>query len=276
MFLDYHTHTNFSTDGKQTVFQLCEAALFRGVSELCLTDHYEPHSPMPEFAVPPSREILTELAKARRVFPQLKIKLGFEVTDNPPHHDEIAEWMNTWELDYFLLSHHTVEGLDPFMPEYFERYNNDRKASYEAYALSVVESLSTWRPREFDCLAHLGYVGRYAPFPEDTRAFSWRDAPDIVDELLRSVIDHEAALEINTASYRAGDQPTPGVDILRRYRELGGEFVMFGSDAHKVEHVAYAFDRAHEAALSCGLKYTYRFHRREREVVNICCQCCRK
>jgi histidinol-phosphatase (PHP family) len=276
MFLDYHTHTNYSTDGKQTIFQLCDAALFRGVCEVCLTDHYEPYSPVPEFAVPPSRNILNDLAKARRVYPQLKIKLGFELTDNPQHHDEIKEWMKSWELDYFLMSHHIVDGLDPYFPEYFERYNNDRKTAYRAYAESVVESLATWEPREFDCLAHLGYVGRYAPFPEEGRAFHWDDAPDVVDAILRSLIEHDAALEINTSSYRTGDQPTPGVDIITRYRELGGEFVMFGSDAHKSEHVAYAFDRGHELALSCGLKYTYRFDHREREALRIDCQCCRK
>ena len=269
MYADYHTHTTYSTDGKQTIFQLCEAALLRGVNEICLTDHYEPYSPIPEFRVPPSRDLLTDLEKARAKFPKLSIKLGFELTDSPEHHDEIKAWMDDWPLDYFLLSQHTVDGIDPFFPEYFEKYDNQRKPAYEAYALAALESLRSWNAGEVDCLAHLGYVGRYAPFPPDTRAFVWRDAPDLIDEILRHIISKEIVLEINTKSYMDISQPTPGADIIKRYRELGGEFVMFGSDAHKAEQVAYAFDIAHALALRVGLKYTMKFNKREKVIGRI-------
>ena len=41
----------------------------------------------------------------------------------------------------------------------------------------------------------------------------------------------------------------------KRYRELGGEIVTVGADAHRPEHVAYDFERAGEILRSCGFRY---------------------
>ena len=38
--VDYHTHSSyFSPDGRSTMEELCEAAIARGISELCVTEH---------------------------------------------------------------------------------------------------------------------------------------------------------------------------------------------------------------------------------------------
>ena len=36
--MDYHLHTNHSMDGRQTMPELCETMLARGVQEIALTD----------------------------------------------------------------------------------------------------------------------------------------------------------------------------------------------------------------------------------------------
>jgi len=40
---DYHTHTNFSCDGKATMAEMCRAAVERGVPEIGFTEHYDLH-----------------------------------------------------------------------------------------------------------------------------------------------------------------------------------------------------------------------------------------
>jgi histidinol-phosphatase (PHP family) len=64
-------------------------------------------------------------------------------------------------------------------------------------------------------------------------------------------------IEINTASYRnLGDLEGTGRGLAaRRYAELGGEHVTFGSDAHEPKHIGYRFNDAVETALRAGIKY---------------------
>ncbi|MDR1569362.1 MAG: histidinol-phosphatase HisJ family protein [Oscillospiraceae bacterium] len=269
MLCDYHTHTVHSMDGRQTLDELCQAAIRIGLDEVCITDHYEPHHYAPLADIPPTIELARQHALAIQTYPALSIKLGIEVGDYPEYHDEIVRWLADWDLDYMLLSLHLVDGLDPYDPLYFEKYAFSRAKSYRAYAHAVLKSINSWNPSEFDALAHLGYVARYAPPTLATSApapavniFKWNDAPDIIDAILTTLAQNGKALEINTSSYRTTGEPTPGSDILKRFRELGGEFIMFGSDAHIPAHIGFEFARAHAMARALGFRHTLRFNKR--------------
>lgn len=271
MRCDYHAHTIHSMDGHQSIDELCQGAIAAGLDEICVTEHAEPHHPAPNADIPPTKRLCTDIEAAQKKYPTLALKLGIEIGDFPMYHDEIVQWLSEWDLDYRLLSLHLVSDimLDPFDKTYFDYYGGERRASYQAYASAVLNSLRSWRAEETDALAHLGYVGRYAPYPDDVKSFRWKDAPDTVDEILRLLAHNGQALEINTSSYRKTGEPTPGGDILRRFKELGGEFVMFGSDAHRSEFIAHSFDRAYELALDCGIRHTLSFDKRKRTVINI-------
>lgn len=91
-----------------------------------------------------------------------------------------------------------------------------------------------------------------------------------MDAVLKKLAEDGKALEINTSGLKNGGTSTiPGADMVKRFIELGGEFVMFGSDAHYTEYVAYEFDYARQMALSCGAKYTLTFTRRKGTPVRI-------
>ncbi len=51
----------------------------------------------------------------------------------------------------------------------------------------------------------------------------------------------------------------PHMDVLKRYRGMGGEILTVGSDAHKPEHVAYDFQKVPELLESCGFRYYTEF-----------------
>ena len=65
------------------------------------------------------------------------------------------------------------------------------------------------------------------------------------------------ALEINTKTYQLyrGRHPELDINILKRFRELGGEAVSFGSDAHEITRIADRFDWCRQTALAAGLTY---------------------
>ena len=73
----------------------------------------------------------------------------------------------------------------------------------------------------------------------------------------------EKGIEINTGAtgYHLKDL-NPCTGILNRYRELGGEIVTIGSDAHSPSAIARSFDLASEVLRSCGFRYYATFEKR--------------
>ena len=73
---------------------------------------------------------------------------------------------------------------------------------------------------------------------------------------LKKLISMGKGIELNTGGYHYGlGEPNPCVGIIRRYRELGGEIITIGADAHTPDKAAYAFDRAEAVLDRCGFRY---------------------
>ena len=64
------------------------------------------------------------------------------------------------------------------------------------------------------------------------------------------------AIELNTSGLRQvlGDT-MPNFHLLKRFRELGGEYVTLGSDAHKAEELGEGIPRAMEMLEEAGFEY---------------------
>ena len=106
----------------------------------------------------------------------------------------------------------------------------------------------------FDVYGHPDYVVRYGPTKD--RGYSYEMYREIFDRILMTLIDMEKGIEINTGALARGmREPNPCIGILKRYRELGGEIVTVGSDAHEPGRIAHAFDRAAEILKDCGFRY---------------------
>ena len=258
--MDYHLHSTHSIDGRQTLDEICRQAVELDLAEICITDHIEPHHPDPGVDKPPVfSDWLTELAAVRERYPALTIRQGIEIGDNAPYRDEIAATLDALPLDFRLLSLHLVDNVDPYHPEYFE--GKTQMQAYRRYVQQRVESILNFP--DYDAIAHLGYVGKFAPYPPDIRPLRYHHAPDELDMLLKHLKENGKALEINASGLRGTDSPIPGADIIRRFIELGGEFFTFGSDAHTREHIYLHVERAKEIARSCGARWQLSFERRK-------------
>lgn len=268
MYADYHMHSSHSMDGRQTVEEACRAALAAGLDEICFTDHIDFGHPDPGIDVPPDMAARArDIERCRAAFPRLRIRTGLEVGDSPERRGEIKAWLDRQALDFRLLSLHMIDGVDPYytpdMPRESYFAGKTRAQAYRRYAECRVEQLRSWKPEEFDALAHFGYVCKFAPYPPQERPFVWRDAPDEIDEALTLLAQSGKALEINTSGWKTTAEPIPSESIVRRFREKGGEFVTFGSDSHAPEYVGYRLAEAHALAKRCGLRYALAFEKRE-------------
>lgn len=241
---------------------LCEAAIARGLDEICITDHTEFGHPDPASDVPPDAMAwLADIERARAKYPGLVIRAGLEIGDNPRCRERIKAWHFPLPLDFHLLSLHLIDNEDPYFPDFFD--NRDQDTFYRRYVESKLESVLQWDASEYEAMAHLGYCAKFAPYPVQERPLRWRHAPDQLDTLFKTLAEGGKALEINTSGRRTMNECIPDRELVTRFRELGGEFVTLGSDAHLPEHVGNWIDDAGALAKACGIRYALTFQQRK-------------
>lgn len=259
--MDYHLHTNHSMDGKQTMAQLCETMLSRGVTEIALTEHIEPGHPEEGMDVPPVwDDWFADIERCRAAYPALTLRSGIEIGDNPVCRAETKALLDTLPLDFRLLSLHLVNGVDCFdHQKYFT--GKTRAQAYREYAEAKVESVLEWT--DFDSVAHIGYVAKFSIYTGPERALVYDDAPDAFDTLFRHVIALGKCIEVNTSGFATTNDTFAHSSLIRRYIELGGENFTFGSDSHTVERDYADIERAKDMVRALGGKYQVSFEARQ-------------
>ena len=125
--------------------------------------------------------------------------------------------------------------------------------AYGAYLDAVLKSVDA--PYAYDAIGHVGYIARCSTYPD--KKLYYRDFPDIIDAILKAIINKGKSLEINTSSKGTKCDLFHDTTILRRYKELGGELITFGSDAHDPSRLCADFKEAEAAAISCGFRYAF-------------------
>lgn len=113
----------------------------------------------------------------------------------------------------------------------------------------------------FEVYGNLEYVVRYGPTKD--QGYSYEMYREIFDQILTALTDMGKGIEINTAALAKGmREPNPCIGILKRCRELGGEIITVGSDAHEPGQIAHAFDRAAGILKDCGFRYYATYEKR--------------
>ena len=90
---------------------------------------------------------------------------------------------------------------------------------------------------------------------EWTGAICYPDFSDILESILKTLIETGKGLEVNTKGIDSTGDTLPSDSILRRYHELGGEVITLGSDAHVPERVGDAIEKTAERLKAIGFKY---------------------
>lgn len=260
MVWDAHVHTQFSGDSDAAPESMILAAIEKGLPGLCFTDHFdydypdEPNLFLLDFAR--CRDAVAALRE--RYAGQIGICWGLELGLQPHIADINRKTAAAYPFDFIIGSSHVVHGADPYYPKFYE--GRDETDAYREYFASILENLRT--DADFDVYGHLDYVVRYGP--NKNRFYSYEAYADLIDEILLSLIRMGKGIELNTGGFRCGlGQPNPAGAILARYRELGGEIVTVGSDAHRPEQVACEFTRAAALLQAAGFSHYTVFHGRK-------------
>lgn len=270
---DCHVHSRFSSDSKTPVEAMIEQAIKRGFSYFYLTDHMDYEFPVHEegmdFLFDPDEyfSVLENLKKryGRAANPggTIEIRPSVELGLKPYLGDAYRKLLKDYPFDFVIGSTHLVDDLDPYNQSFWE--NRSEKEALAAYLEAVVENIRSFP--EFDSCGHLDYAIRYAP--SGFIHYRYEDYSDYLDEALRLLIQNGIALEVNTAGYAKGlGQPNPQPEVLKRYRELGGELLTIGSDGHIPKAYAFGFKQAEELLKGIGFRYYTVFKQRKPEMLS--------
>lgn len=263
---DMHMHTWFSTDSEACPRDMADEAVRKGLKTICFTDHFDKDDlEWGEESIFDVDAYFVEMQKLQEEYAgKLNIRIGIELGLRTYLKDYYEELTKKYPFDFVIGSVHNVpykkdaEGNILYTDPAAEKLFTDR-TDKKAYRLMMETTLENVRTSDcFQTLGHLDYVVRYGKSRE--KEYSYTDYADIIDEILKLLIEKEKGLEVNSAGLKYGlPFAHPHPDVLKRYRELGGEIITIGADAHKPEHIAYDFAKAEEILKSCGFKYYTEF-----------------
>lgn len=257
---DYHVHTCFSSDSETPVMDIMKKADAMGLSELCITDHMDFDFPGEDgiflFDAVSYFKCLRKIQESTKDMPVLKI--GVELGIQPHLGNKLRDFTSKYPFDFIIGSSHVADGLDPFNEDFWA--GRSAKEAVCRYFESTLENIQSFK--DFDVYGHLDYVVRYCRDKE----FSYRcsDYLDLTDACLKALIESGKGIEVNTAGLHYGLlHPNPHIDIIKRYRELGGEIITVGSDCHTAGRLADRFENLPSILKGCGFSYYTTFSERK-------------
>ena len=259
---DFHIHSTLSGDGKSDLLDQVRACWEAGVRWVCFTEHIDYGTSSGDFLVD-FHLYRQKIEAARAAFPGMTIGMGLELGDTQEDRANVIAQADAVPLDYKLLSRHKVGGVDPYDADIFFAHRTRGQAVVD-YLDAIYRSVTAFP--DYDALSHLGYVFKFVQSPEFP-PLRYCDDPDRIDAILRFLIENGKALEVNTSRWRRFGDGMPGRDILARYRELGGELLTLGSDAHATDSAAQGFAAALEQIQGLGFRYLAAFSARERTML---------
>ncbi|MCI1779566.1 MAG: histidinol-phosphatase HisJ family protein [Bacteroidales bacterium] len=261
---DNHLHSQFSVDSRTTLKELTDKAIERHLAGIAITDHLDIDAPRKQdeylFDIAEQQKEIDRLqAEPKIKGTSLKILKGIEIGLQPETYEKNRKFVAGKYFDTVIASVHFIDQLDPFYHTYYK--DKTYKQAYGHALETIYETAIEYK--DFDILGHFDYVARYAPY--EVRDITYREFGDYLDPILKFLAEEGKALEINTKSYRLfnGHEQLFDDNILKRFRELGGEALSLGSDSHDALRVAENFEKYVSVAIKCGFRYLVHYEHRK-------------
>lgn len=276
---DNHIHSYYSTDSEASMTDIIEEARNLGFESICFTDHMDFNFPsvteLPDFVFDMEKYI-SEISILDIENHNIHIKKGVELGLKEDAVDKCLELTKKYPLDFVIGSTHLVDNIDPYDDEYWT--DKTEKDAITRYYETTLNNLSLGI--DFDVYGHIDYIIRYTPKMKMLRSKGLNDEKytsqclmpylNIIEEILKKIINLGKGIEINTAGLKYGLCHTnPHEKILKLYHDLGGEIITVGSDAHEPKYLGYEFVEIPDILKACGFKYYTEFENRRPVMIKI-------
>ena len=261
---DFHIHSHHSGDCEAPMGAVIRAAQAAALTDICFTEHLD--FDYPGYHDLAADAFLLNDNAYEQEFRNLKrnqedfltLHFGIECGMQPGCVEKNIAFLHRKPYDFVLGSVHLCDGADPYYPQFYETHPDEASALL-LYFEETLHNIELFH--DFDVLAHLDYMVRYChALSQHTDYARYRD---IIDAILECLIRFDKGLEINTGGLRKGMSETnPSVEVIRRFRELGGRILTVGSDAHRPEDVGAGFSVAAAVLRDAGFSQYAVFSRR--------------
>lgn len=269
MLLDYHLHTHFSADVPDdegaTAFQICERAIELGLKEVAITDHYDADNLYVyktddiDF-----KKVAAEVLAAKKQYAgKVELLLGIELAQAAHAEEQSRELLECLPFDFVLGSVHAVRNSCDFYSVDYENASDSKlRGLFETYLYEMNEMIDLF---PISSLAHISYPYRYYKGHGVDGVIKFREKKgEYFEPILKKIVEKGIALEINTSGLRQGlGETLPDFELVKRYKELGGELITVGSDAHYLHDLGKDVAETLENLKSIGFKYITTFKERK-------------
>lgn len=262
---DYHTHTAYSGDCETPMETMVQKAIELQLQELVFTDHVDYEYADPNFELIDFDEYCREVSRLKMQYGHLiSLLMGVEIGFQPHVVGKINQLLSNWDFEFVICSTHMADRLDFYTGAFFE--GRESYAAYHRYFENVLHSVQTMD--SFNVYGHLDFIVRYGTYRK--KELKYAQHAEIIDEILRQLIYRGKGIEVNTSSYRYGlSHLHPQEAIIKRYRQLGGEIVTVGSDAHHPGDLCSEFPAVYTLLRELGYNYLTMFRNRQPRFVKI-------
>lgn len=263
---DSHVHSQYSMDSTADMEDSVRKAIEENMKSICFTDHVDFDSTMDKIDfVFRTSDYFRELNRLKyRYRDEIQVLAGVEIGMQTHLLERYDRFVGDNPFDFVIMSIHSVGGEDI----YLDNYTKDKdplEACLEYYRtmLDCVKAYSN-----FDVLGHIDFIDRYFQSKDQIPAFE--EYKDILVEIFQVLIHKGKGIELNTSGYRKDIGVFhPKTPILELYKEMGGEIITMGSDAHRPEDVGADFKLGEKLLGELGFKYIYVYKERKKFPINI-------
>ena len=260
MRADVHMHSTFSSDSKSCPEEMILGSIEKGLEIICFTDHFDKDNMDwgAEDIFDPEKYFEKMVQIREQYRDRLRIRIGVELGLQPHLGSYYEEFVKKYPFDFVIGSVHSAERTDIAQKKVFAG-----RTDGEAYRIIFQEMLEDVKAFSgFDVFGHVDYVARYGR--EKEKEYSYQRYADEIDAILRLLIDKGCGIELNMSGIKYGlPFAHPHTDVLKRYRELGGELITVGADGHRPDHIAYDFHKVKDILEGCGFTYYAEFEERK-------------
>lgn len=256
LFSDYHTHPQghrVQPYTRELLQPWVDSAQARGLNDIAFTDHDRYHDGVD----------FDEIQRLREANPDLKIRAGIELDNDPVHSIAGRRWVEDhWEkLDFVLGSVHFLERPD----EMFDSVPAGA-AQFVGREIDTIYADYFSRVREMaasglvDCLAHLDLIKIHGHRPSgDVRA--------LAAETLDFIAAHGLAIELSTAGWRKPvGELYPSDGLIERAMAKGIAFTT-ASDAHSHAQLGENYGQLAEKMKAFGIANVCVFEHHQQQMM---------
>lgn len=262
---DCHVHTKISHDGISFMEDYFKCAHEKHIDEITFTEHYDIYDNIDTKLKTLNVNEYYQTYKELKNKTDFNFNFGIEIGLQPDIEEQINKMVSNYQFDFIIGSSHITCKKDMSMDKsFFEGLT--RKEAYLRYFKEVLLNIKKYD--EFDVYGHLDYVVRYGGF--SSKKIEYQEFEEILDEIISELVKKDKGIEINTSGIRYGlGNPHPNIDIIKRYRDLGGKIITIGSDAHKIDDLGSNFNIVYDMLEYLNIGELAFFHQRKPDFIKI-------